>query len=170
MENLIVFAILMALGYGVGSYREKKHYEDIRRREKQTLHVPMMNFGAKQPLPQAQDSALFVGSVVITSDYFKNFSASLRNLVGGRVTVYETLIDRGRREATLRMKEQAIAWGPPKSSMCGSKILRLAAKTEARARWRSKSSPTAPLCANPIPWTTFPQSLTTTLTSRRFIP
>lgn len=111
MENLIVFAILMALGYSVGSYREKKHYEDIRRREKQTLHVPMMNFGAKQPLPQAQDSAMFVGSVVIASDYFKNFSASLRNLVGGRVTVYETLIDRGRREATLRMKEQAIAWG-----------------------------------------------------------
>ncbi len=111
MENLIVFAILLALGYGVGSYRERRHYEDIKRREKQTLHIPMMNFGAKQPMPQADDCAMFAGSVVIASDYFKTFTASLRNLVGGRVTVYETLLDRGRREAMLRMKEQAIAWG-----------------------------------------------------------
>ena len=29
------------------------------------------------------------------------------NLVGGRVTVYESLMDRARREAILRMKEEA---------------------------------------------------------------
>lgn len=111
MDSLIVFAILMVLGYGIGSQVERRHYASIRQREKQTLHVPMMNFGAKQPLPHASDSAMFVGSVVIASDYFKTFTAGLRNLVGGRVTVYETLLDRGRREAMLRMKEQAIAWG-----------------------------------------------------------
>ena len=114
MDNLIslvIFALLMGLGYGVGTQVERRHYISIRKREKQTLHVPIMNFGAKQPLPNASDSALFVGSVVIASDYFKTFTAGLRNLVGGRVTVYETLLDRGRREAMLRMKEQAIAWG-----------------------------------------------------------
>ena len=56
-------------------------------------------------------AALFLGSVVISADYFKIFASSLRNLVGGRVVVYESLLDRGRREAILRMKEQAIAWG-----------------------------------------------------------
>lgn len=75
------------------------------------MSVPTMNFGAKQNIPQALESQLFVGSVVIASDYFKSFAAGLRNLVGGRVIVYESLLDRGRREAVLRMKEDAIAWG-----------------------------------------------------------
>ncbi|MEM9005468.1 MAG: heavy metal-binding domain-containing protein, partial [Cyanobacteria bacterium P01_F01_bin.86] len=30
--------------------------------------------------------------------------------LGGRITTYETLLERGRREAILRMKEDAIKW------------------------------------------------------------
>ena len=40
-------------------------------------------------------------------DYFKRFIAGLRNLIGGRVTSYESLLDRARREAILRMKQEA---------------------------------------------------------------
>lgn len=109
--DLIVLLIFVGAGYFLGNYFERKHYEDIKRREKQTLHVPVMNWGAKQDLPYAHEAKMFVGSVVVANDYFKTVSAGLRNLVGGRVTVYETLLDRGRREATLRMKESAIEWG-----------------------------------------------------------
>ena len=35
----------------------------------------------------------------------------MRAIIGGRVSSYETLIDRARREAILRMKEQAAAKG-----------------------------------------------------------
>ena len=111
MENIIVFLILLTLGYSVGSWLEKRHYKDIKRRERQTLHIPMVSFGAKQKMPMAKDANLFLGSVVVSADYFKMFTSSLRNLLGGRVVAYETLLDRGRREAILRMKEQAIAWG-----------------------------------------------------------
>lgn len=111
MLDLLVILILLAIGYGFGTYAEKKHYESIRKRERATLHVPMMTFGAKQPLPEAQETELFVGSVVVASDYFKTFALALRNLVGGRVVSYESLLDRGRREALLRMKEDAIGWG-----------------------------------------------------------
>ena len=109
--DILVFLTLLGVGYFIGNRRERKHYEDIKRREKSTLHVPVMSWGAKQELPYAHDAEMFVGSVVVANDYFKTISASLRNLVGGRVTVYETLIDRGRREAMLRMKESAIEWG-----------------------------------------------------------
>ena len=44
-------------------------------------------------------------------DYFKRFLAALRNLFGGRVTSYESLLDRARRESLLRMKEKAAALG-----------------------------------------------------------
>jgi uncharacterized protein YbjQ (UPF0145 family) len=37
--------------------------------------------------------------------------AILRNIFGGRVKAYESLVDRARREAILRMKEQARAGG-----------------------------------------------------------
>ena len=103
--------ILLIVGYVVGSFAEKQHYKSIKQRERTTLHFPMMNYGAKQPIPEANESALIVGSVVVSADYFKMFASSLRNLVGGRVVAYESVIDRGRREAILRMKEQAISWG-----------------------------------------------------------
>jgi len=45
-------------------------------------------------------------------DYFKRLLASLRNIFGGTVKSYESLIDRARREALLRMKEKA-----PQASM-----------------------------------------------------
>ncbi|MEM7796400.1 MAG: heavy metal-binding domain-containing protein [Cyanobacteria bacterium P01_C01_bin.118] len=109
--DLLIILILLGVGYFIGNRREKKHYEDIKRREKQTLHVPIMNWGAKQDLPYAHEAQMFVGSVVVANDYFKTFSAGLRNLIGGRVVVYESLIDRGRREAMLRMKESAMEWG-----------------------------------------------------------
>ena len=111
MIDLIILGILLGVGYFVGNSLEKKHYKDIKKRERQTLHVPAITFGAKQELPDANEATLFLGSVVISADYFKMFASSLRNLVGGRVVVYETVLDRGRREAVLRMKEQAIAWG-----------------------------------------------------------
>jgi uncharacterized protein YbjQ (UPF0145 family) len=109
--ELLFPLILMGIGFFVGRHFEAKHYASIKAREKKTLHVPMMNFGAKQSLPYAHDAKLFVGSVVVANDYFKTISAGLRNLVGGRVVVYESLVDRGRREALLRMKEEAIEWG-----------------------------------------------------------
>jgi len=109
--DIIVFLVLLGVGFFVGRYFEQKHYASIKAREKNTLHVPVVNFGAKQALPDAHETQLFVGSVVVASDYFKTLAGALRNLVGGRVIAYESLIDRGRREAMLRMKEDAIAWG-----------------------------------------------------------
>ena len=70
MENLIVFVILISVGYFVGQHFEKQHYVSIKEREKKTLHIPMMNYGAKQDLPHAHEAQLFVGSVVIANDYF----------------------------------------------------------------------------------------------------
>jgi uncharacterized protein YbjQ (UPF0145 family) len=48
---------------------------------------------------------------VVSVDYFKRFLAQLRGLVGGRVRAYESLLDRARREAVLRMKEEAAQRG-----------------------------------------------------------
>ena len=111
MIDIIVILILITVGYVSGSYFEQKHYISIKKREKQTLHVPVVTFGKKNILPEASQAKLFTGSVVVSADYFKTFAFALRNLVGGKVVVYESLLDRGRREAMLRMKENAMSWG-----------------------------------------------------------
>ncbi|CAM5220825.1 hypothetical protein ALON55S_03865 [Alishewanella longhuensis] len=57
-------------------------------------------------MQQIDKAELVCGSVVISIDYFKRLLAMLRSIVGGPVASYETLLDRARREALLRMKEQ----------------------------------------------------------------
>ncbi len=101
----------LAVGYLAGNAAEQNHYASIKARELRTQSVPVINIGAKQPLPESEGAQLFVGSVVISSDYFKSFVASLVKLVGGQIFTYDSLLDRGRREAILRMKEDAIRWG-----------------------------------------------------------
>ena len=60
---------------------------------------------------QVIECTLITGSVVISVDYFKRFLAGLRMIFGGRVKAYETLLDRARREALLRLKEDAVERG-----------------------------------------------------------
>ena len=60
------------------------------------------------PQERAYGQHLVTGNVVIASDYFKNFLAGLVNIFGGRVTPFESMLDRARREAVLRMKEKAL--------------------------------------------------------------
>ncbi|MBF2035814.1 MAG: heavy metal-binding domain-containing protein [Leptolyngbyaceae cyanobacterium T60_A2020_046] len=110
LNGIIIFIILLGLGFFVGSATERKHFQDLRDREYRTRLLPILSIGAKTPIREADEAALVVGSVVIASDYFKTFVASWIQVFGGRIAVHETLLERGRREAILRMKEDAIAW------------------------------------------------------------
>lgn len=107
MYDLIIFLVLLMLGYSVGRFLEQRHYRSIREREAKLVNLPASDI--KRPLhPDRIVTSRFVGgSVVISIDYFKRFMAVLYNLVGGNVRTYETLVDRARREAILRMKESA---------------------------------------------------------------
>ena len=106
--NLIIFLILIALGYFCGTRAEKKHYQSIEAREKELSGIPAVTakrIGVDDS--QVEKAEMVYGNVVISNDYFKRILASLRNIFGGRVKSYESLLDRARREAVLRMKEQA---------------------------------------------------------------
>ena len=111
MIDLIIFITLLALGYGFGQYAEKKHYASIRKRELYLRSIPVIASRIPPHGNPNYDSQLVSGNVVISVDYFKRFIAGLRNLIGGRVTSYETLLDRARREAILRVKREAKSLG-----------------------------------------------------------
>ncbi|MCK4377829.1 MAG: heavy metal-binding domain-containing protein [Deltaproteobacteria bacterium] len=108
MGDLTIFLLLLALGYAAGTWAEKRHYRSIMEREEQLIHLPTIT-SKKVALDESrvERAVLAVGSVVISVDYFKRMLAGLRNIFGGTIKSYETLLDRARREALLRMKEKA---------------------------------------------------------------
>ncbi len=108
MLDLALFLILLTIGYFAGRATEHRHYKSILLREKASLHLPTVTSKMLPEVDQIAKSFLVTGSCVISIDYFKRILAVLRNIIGGRMTAYETLIDRARREAILRMKYEAL--------------------------------------------------------------
>ena len=109
IDIIIRFGIpigIIILALITGTIIEKRHYQSIDLREKDSSDIALMN-GKKYPTDQPVVKSKFVsGSVVISYDHFKRFLAGLRMIFGGEVKSYVSLIDRGRREAILRMKEK----------------------------------------------------------------
>lgn len=105
--QLGIFLALLTVGYFAGSMVERRHYASIRRREREYRDVLafMVRFPFDRTTPQR--AFLVYGTVVVSADYFKTFVAGLRNLFGGRFRSYETLMERARREALLRLKAEA---------------------------------------------------------------
>ncbi|MDR1367195.1 MAG: YbjQ family protein [Candidatus Accumulibacter sp.] len=114
MEDLIavgVTVVLLVVAYFFGVIGEKKHYSSIRAREAELSGILIFNEKMPPALYAGHEFALVSGSVVMSSDYFRQMIAALKKLFGGRLTSFESMMDRGRREAILRMKEEAVRIG-----------------------------------------------------------
>ena len=109
--NLLLPITLLVATYFIGSFIERKHFADIAAREEKYRAFATITFEAVPVGWNVIEADLAKGSVVISIDYFKRFLAGLRGLVGGRVKSYESLLDRARREALLRMTEDAVSRG-----------------------------------------------------------
>lgn len=107
MFDLLLFLALLVAGYLFGRAAELRHFKSIREREARLRHVLSFSTRFAPPLDTPTGVALVSGNVVVSVDYFKRILAGLRLLVGGRVSAFESLIERARREAILRMKEEA---------------------------------------------------------------
>lgn len=106
----VVLALLVAT-YFSGTTLERRHYASIRQREHDYRNFPAINFSHLSPDWQIESTAIARGSIVVSVDYFKRFVALLKAIFGGRLTTYEPLLDRARREALLRMIEDAKSKG-----------------------------------------------------------
>jgi uncharacterized protein YbjQ (UPF0145 family) len=105
--QIVVFLVLLAIGVFAGRANESKHYRELQEAEDDLSDIIISNErGAGEPGAFSR-AMLVVGAVVIAEDYFKRVAASLKSLIGGNLRGYETLLERGRREAIVRMKREA---------------------------------------------------------------
>jgi len=109
--DLLLFAVLFITGYVAGRWNERRHYASIRKREDEFAGILVFTNRFPPPSTTRVATVLVSGSAVISEDFFKGVVAGLYSFFGGRIRSYESLLDRARREAVLRMKEQARAQG-----------------------------------------------------------
>lgn len=107
MIEIAITLLLLFSGLVIGTVLERRHYSSIQTREAMHVKLAVLTEGKVQFDQPIAEAALVTGSAVIAMDYFKWFAGWVKSLYGGRIGAYETLVDRARREAVLRMKEQA---------------------------------------------------------------
>jgi len=112
MWEFYSFLFLLVVGYGVGTYLERSHFASIRRREQELINKAIVFTVRDLPeLPGNPQLRLVAAGTVVSIDYFKRIVAMLHHFFGGNISSYESLLERARREAILRMREKAHAIG-----------------------------------------------------------
>jgi len=102
-----IVLFFLALGYGVGHRREKKHIEYLDAKEREFQGIGIISHKRLRVDGRVECRGIVTGCVVIATDYFKVFASALRNLFGGELRSFETLVARARREAIVRMLAEA---------------------------------------------------------------
>jgi uncharacterized protein YbjQ (UPF0145 family) len=100
-------AALIVIAYFTGSWIERRHFRRIIKREGELGDILAFAIRRAPKDLALSEPKLVCGSAVISVDYFKKFAAGLRGLIGGRMGTYESLFERARREAMVRMKDDA---------------------------------------------------------------
>lgn len=106
--KILIFVVLFGIGWGFGRYAERKHLESLTQKEKQLAHIRIDNNRFQTSTFSGQ---MISSNVVISHDYFKYVIANIQNFFGGRLTSYESIVERARREAIVRLKEEALKMG-----------------------------------------------------------
>lgn len=110
--NYAPFILLFAAGWFFGSRHERQHLAQLSIAEQELSHIMVSSERFYVPkLVADTEGELVLGSVVIAQDYFKMIIARLLSIFGKNLTTYETLLDRARREALVRMRTEAQAKG-----------------------------------------------------------
>lgn len=104
-NSLQVVGIGLA-GWLLASWFEQRHLKSLNTREVPLRHISINTF-KHLPACEAEASTLLIGSVVVAHDYFRTLIIIIRRLIGGNIKPYERLVQRGRREALIRLKEEA---------------------------------------------------------------
>jgi uncharacterized protein YbjQ (UPF0145 family) len=109
--QIILFFILLLMGFIWGRIAEKNHYASLERREGELRDIVVLSTKHVPPSAEVVKDPFVTGTVVISHDYYSGVLALIRKLFGGRIVSYERLVERARREAILRLKAGARSRG-----------------------------------------------------------
>ena len=106
---VVVPLVFITVFGGIGLVLQHRHFSSLERREDALRDLVAINFDAGGETATA--SRFVRGSCVVAPDYARSFFAWLKGIFGGQLGSLQPVLERGRREALLRMKEEAHAHG-----------------------------------------------------------
>ena len=109
--NGVLWFFGMIIGFFVGGSTERAHLKSLDEREARFKGVLQMNVRSLPANWSVHHAGMVQGQVVVASDFYKSFLMNWRNFFGGESRTMRVLMQRARREAQLRMVEQAAALG-----------------------------------------------------------
>ena len=94
------------VGWLLATWFERRHFKSMDERE---IPVQGISISTCKKFSDSETEAatLLIGSVVVAHDYFRTLIIFFRKIIGGNIQPYERLVERGRREALIRLKEEA---------------------------------------------------------------
>lgn len=108
---ILIPLLAAAVAFVAGPFIERRHLADLEARESalagfvaHDLATPVVAVGPVRPV-------LVTGSVVLGVDAWRTFVLALVNLVGGDAPQVDRIMQRARREALVRLKEEARSLG-----------------------------------------------------------
>jgi uncharacterized protein YbjQ (UPF0145 family) len=111
LSDMMFYNVLQVLavglaGWSLAAWFERRHLRSLSAREAPLQHISV-NTCKNTARCEPEASTLLIGSVVMAHDYFRTLIITFKSLVGGNIQPYERLVQRGRREALIRLKEEA---------------------------------------------------------------
>lgn len=105
--QIVPSAVLIVLGFTVGGFVERRHFKRLAVAEAALSDMLVTDLTVLPYGTATQLCGLVTGEVVIASDYFKTVAAKIKGLFGGELRTFETMIERARREALVRLVTHA---------------------------------------------------------------
>lgn len=109
--GLIVVVLALVVFGSIGRGRERRHVRELGEREQRVASVMALATDTPPGGLVPVHGAMVMGNAVIGTDYLKQWLSSWRMLFGGEMKSYQTVLDRARREAQVRMLEAAFDEG-----------------------------------------------------------
>ncbi len=109
--GLLITPVMLIGAWISGGILERRHLKGLLLLESGSRGVLAVTIEDLPPNWHVESGELVMGNVVISQDYFKRFAASIKGIFGGNIRVFESLLERARREALVRMKGVAHARG-----------------------------------------------------------
>lgn len=106
--KIILTLILFCIGWLFGRHIERKHLNELEEKEARLAYIRL---DTNKFQTSELNGQLVSSNVVISHDYFKYIIAQIQNFFGGRLSTYESVVDRARREAVVRLKLEAEQMG-----------------------------------------------------------
>ena len=109
--DLIIQVAGALIGLVFGGINERRHLRSLDEREAMNRDVLITNLKRIHDPASVAQCGIVIGQVVIATDSFKSLTSQLRRIVGGEMMAARPLMTRARREALLRLVDEARAIG-----------------------------------------------------------